>query len=62
MEFQDGINYSAGLCVSGDLGTGFDGDADKTTLKNDEVIELGFSYRCFEGCNYVNIEVLLTGV
>ena len=59
---QDGINVNANWCVSDGLGTCFDGDEDGITLNIDKVIHLDSSYIFFDGCNDVNMEVLVEGV
>ena len=53
--FQYFINADVGWCVSGCLGTGFGIDVDLITLGIDEVIELVFLERYFEGFIYGKI-------
>ena len=53
---QDGINSDIGWCVAGGLGTGFDGDAYGITIDIGRVIEIVFSDRYFDGCNYSKLK------
>ena len=50
------------VCVAICLITDLDGDAYVMKLMIDKVIELGFLYRCVNGCNDSKIEGLVTGL
>ena len=60
--FQYVINSGVGWYVYGFLGTCFRRDVDVIILGIDEVIELVFSDRYFEGFIYGKIGGLVTGV